>query len=81
MQGIKDILEERKDDPEENNPPMTQFIDRGIELDKVNPDDLFGFPVSCRFKSCKGMMNDEAELKVHQNECHPRKDTCFASSC
>ena len=60
---------------------MTQYIDRGIELDKVDPDTLFGFPISCRFKSCKGMMNSEAELKTHQHECHPRKDPCFASSC
>ena len=72
MTDSEDVLEDREESKEEKILTMTQFVEEGLEADGVDLDTLFGYPVSCKVRMCKGIMQDEAEVKNHQKECHPR---------
>ena len=81
MASQQDILEERNEDLEEKKFPMTQYLVEGVVNDEAPPEDFYGFPVSCRFKYCKGIMENENEVRQHQIECHTKKAPSYALSC
>ena len=46
--------------------PLTQYLSDGIDLvNGQSLDKMFGYPVSCRFKFCKAILNDDDELRAH----------------
>ena len=73
MSSSEDILEERDESQEKVKIPFTQMLQEGVDQDGRDAEEFFGYPISCRFKHCKAVLDDEGKLKTHQHECHGRK--------
>ena len=80
--NLEEILEEKKSVPEAQPVPFTQIVSHGVDFkEDSNYEHYFDYPISCRYHYCKAILNDEADLRLHQGDSHGGRKSNVAWSC